>query len=422
VPPQIVLLAALVVGLAAPPAGATSSPSQPSGWRQVRYGAVSLAVPAGWPVHDLRAEPWRCARLDVHAAYLGHQGERAACPARALGRTEVVRIEPLDAATEPATALATRPVTVAGQAARADPAGDTSRELVVALDRAGVVVTASYGADPDLARRILSTLRVRGPAGPALGAAAPADAATSEGPVVPGVYTGRGFDTCAAPSLAAMAAWQVSPYRAIGVYIGGSMRACGDGNLSATWIRAVAAAGWHLAPIYVGLQAPCVYQPGLAHIDPATAAVQGAQAAADAATRAATVFGLGAGTPIHFDMEAYDRTQPTCVGAVLQFLSAWTGELHRRGYRSGVYSSAASGVTDLVRHYGSRWVRQPDTIWFAHWNGVPTTQDPYLPSWAWPDHQRIGQYYGGHEERWGDVTINIDNDAVDAMLVGPPPA
>jgi hypothetical protein len=110
------------------------------------------------------------------------------------------------------------------------------------------------------------------------------------------------------------------------------------------------------------------------------------------------------------------------VGAVLQFLSAWSLGLHRRGYRSGVYSSAASGVTDLVRHYGSRWVRQPDTIWFAHWNGVPTTQDPYLPSWAWPDHQRIGQYYGGHEERWGDVTINIDNDAVDAMLVGPPPA
>jgi hypothetical protein len=424
VPRQIVLLAVLALGLVAPPAGASAAPSgPPPGWKQVRYGAVSFAVPAAWPVYDLQAQPRRCARLDAHAVYLGHQGELAACPARALGKTEAVRVEPLDdLVRRPVAALATRPATVAGQPARVDPAADTSTDLVVAFDRADVVVTASYGTDPALARRILATLRVDAtgrvpvPRGPvATATATPRAAATA----VPGVYTGKGFDTCAAPSLGAMSAWRASPYRAIGIYIGGSMRACGDGNPSASWIRTVAGAGWHLAPIYVGLQAPCVFQPRLAHIDPATAATQGAQAAADAATRAARVFGLGAGTPITFDMEAYDRRQSTCVRAVLQFLSAWTGELHRRGYRSGVYSSAASGVTDLVLAYNNPSVRRPDFIWFAHWNGHAGTQDPYLPSWAWPGHRRIAQYRGGHDERWGNVTINIDNDYVDSILVGP---
>src|SRR5437867_2073169 len=34
-------------------------------------------------------------------------------------------------------------------------------------------------------------------------------------------YTGLAFDTCSAPSLAAMQAWGGSPYHAIGVYVGG---------------------------------------------------------------------------------------------------------------------------------------------------------------------------------------------------------
>src|SRR5438128_1984281 len=34
-----------------------------------------------------------------------------------------------------------------------------------------------------------------------------------------------------------MSAWLASPYRAVGIYLGGSNRACPDGNLSASWIR-----------------------------------------------------------------------------------------------------------------------------------------------------------------------------------------
>ncbi len=396
-----------------------------STWKRLSYGVVTFEVPAAWPVHDLASEPARCARLDVHAVYLGNQGEHAACPARAVGRTEALQIQPL-AGRRAAAAMATRATTVGGQLAHADPSAEVQRAIVVALDRTGLLLTASYGADPDLAKRILASVRLPGPGAAAPGRSRPAEPGPRAGAapraVVPTVFTGKGFDTCAAPSSRSMRAWRASsPYRAAGIYIGGAMRACGDGNLSASWISTVAAMGWHLIPIYVGLQAPCVFQGNLAHIDPARATAQGVQAAADAVARASRVFALGAGTPVYFDMEAYDNRQSGCVRAVLSFLSAWTGELHRRGYRSGVYSSSASGVTDLVRNYNNASLRRPDFIWFAHWTGVASTQDRYLPAWAWPPHRRIGQYRGGHNERWGNVTINIDNDQVDSVVVGTRP-
>ena len=432
----VLVLAAIGLGslpAATPAQGARRA--SPQAWQRVSYRSVTFQVPAGWPVHDLASEPRRCARLDVHAVYLGRQGEHAACPARAVGRTEALQIEPLDDQ-RPAAAMASRASRLGGQPARTDPTADVEREIVVAMDRAGLLLTASYGSDPTLARHILATVRLPSPGGSGGtgGSSAPAvpgrrqatgprpQPKAAPGAVAPMVYTGRGFDTCAAPSTGAMRAWRTSsPYRAIGVYIGGAMRACGDGNLSAPWISTVTGMGWRLIPIYVGLQAPCAFQGNLAHIDPARAATQGAQAAADAVTRSSRVFALGAGTPVYFDMEAYDNRQSTCVKAVLGFLSGWTGELHKRGYRSGVYSSAASGVADLVRSYNSTTLHRPDYIWFAHWTGTPTTQDRYLPSWAWPSHRRIGQYRGGHNERWGNVTINIDNDQVDSVVVGPRP-
>jgi hypothetical protein len=49
-----------------------------------------------------------------------------------------------------------------------------------------------------------------------------------------GVFTGYGFDACTAPSTAALTAWTASPYRAIGIYLGGVNRACKDGNLTAS--------------------------------------------------------------------------------------------------------------------------------------------------------------------------------------------
>src|SRR5271166_2042568 len=55
------------------------------------------------------------------------------------------------------------------------------------------------------------------------------------------MYTGPAFDTCTAPPLTTMQAWTASPYRAIGVYVGGQNRTCLQPELTSSWVRAVAA-------------------------------------------------------------------------------------------------------------------------------------------------------------------------------------
>src|SRR5690348_6824528 len=47
-----------------------------------------------------------------------------------------------------------------------------------------------------------------------------------------GVFTGYGFESCNAPSPAALTAWLASPYRAIGIYIGGVNRTCANAALT----------------------------------------------------------------------------------------------------------------------------------------------------------------------------------------------
>lgn len=228
-------------------------------------------------------------------------------------------------------------------------------------------------------------------------------------------YTGLGFDACTAPSRRSMSAWSSSPYRAIGVYIGGLNRGCSQPNLTASWVAEQTAAGWNLIPTYVGLQAPTSSCTSCATLSAAGAASQGIEAADDAVEQAGLV-GIGAGSPIYYDMESYTRTA-SATNATLAFLGAWTTRLHALGYDSGVYSSSASGIADLVSRLGTSYP-QPDDIWFANWNGRANASDPYVPASAWADHQRIHQYRGGHDETWGGVTINIDNNYVEGATAG----
>jgi hypothetical protein len=229
------------------------------------------------------------------------------------------------------------------------------------------------------------------------------------------VYTGLGFDACTAPSSSAMSAWKESPYEAVGVYIGGLNRGCSQPNLTASWVSRQTEAGWHLIPTYVGLQAPTSACSSCAKISPSQATAQGAAAASDAVAQASAL-GMGAGSPIYNDMEAYTQTS-SATSATLAFLEAWTEKLHSLGYQSGVYSSSGSGIEDLVDQIGSGYVL-PDHLWFANWNGQASSSDPYVPSSAWANHQRIHQYRGGHDESYGGVTINIDNNYVDGGTVG----
>jgi hypothetical protein len=240
---------------------------------------------------------------------------------------------------------------------------------------------------------------------------------TSATPQAAPLYAGLGFDACSAPALTSLQAWLGSPYRVVGIYLGGVNRACSNGNLSASWTAAAVAGGWNLLPLYVGLQAPCVSQPGLALINPSASAAQGAAAADEAAFRAAA-FGIVAGAPIYFDMEGYKTDNGPCTQTVQTFLGAWVARLRSRGFLAGVYGSAASTIRDLIPSAGG--ASGPDTVWIANWNGQTSVfADPYVPDAYWPTHQRVHQYSGGHDETFGRVTINIDNNAVDGPVAGP---
>jgi hypothetical protein len=229
------------------------------------------------------------------------------------------------------------------------------------------------------------------------------------------IFTGLGFDACSTPSARSMSAWKTSPYRAVGVYIGGVNRACSQPNLTSEWVAAQTAAGWHLIPTYVGLQAPTSACSSCAKLSSSQATAQGVAAAVDAVEEANAV-AMGPSSPIYFDMESYSRTS-SATAATLAFLEAWTKKLHALGYLSGVYSSSASGIADLGDQVGSGY-ELPDHLWIANWNGSTSTADPVVPSNAWTQHQRIHQYRGGHNETYGGVTINIDNDSVDGATVG----
>ena len=256
----------------------------------------------------------------------------------------------------------------------------------------------------------------------ALAVAVPGSA--SQQAVRAGVFTGYGFDACAAPAVSTLQAWSASPYRALGVYIGGANRACAQPNLTSSWVTSVTGLGWSLLPLYVGLQAPCVGQSGLKTISTttATAASQGRAAADDAAAQAASL-ALPAGSPVWFDMEGYKVGNASCTAAVQSFVTAWSTQLRTYGLVPGVYGSAASTVKDVA----ALGAGKPDVIWIANWNGVEGVfGDPYVSDAQWPNHQRVHQYRGGHRETWGNATINIDNDYVDSVAVNlggaaPPP-
>ena len=243
-----------------------------------------------------------------------------------------------------------------------------------------------------------------------------------------GVFTGYGFESCNAPSTDALAAWLASPYRAVGIYLGGENRTCANAGLTADWVASALSGGWSLIPTYVGLQAPCTTRARSTRFTAANAPARGTAAADDAIAKA-TLLGLPGGSPIYFDMEAYALKSPSCTQAVLAFVSAWVGELHARGYVAGVYGSAASTIRDVATLAGT--ASAPDDLWIANWNGNESVfGDPYVSDTLWANHQRIHQYRGGHRETWGGVTIDVDSDYVDGAVVGgsavpapaPPPA
>ncbi len=257
------------------------------------------------------------------------------------------------------------------------------------------------------------------------GAVSRTAARATTNPVTPGDFTGYGFDQCLAPSQATMDRWlRSSPFLAVGIYISGYSRACrSQPNLTPTWVARQLARGWRLLPITLGPQASC--QPRFPRYgsdkrinpDPGDdglyrkARTMGTNEATTTVA-AAKALGIVPRSTLWYDLEGFDATNTRCRESALAFLSAWTTRIRALGYVSGVYSSAGSGikVLDDARVNRPGKFALPDQIWLARWDGVANTSTSYLRSDGWMPTARVKQYMGGHDEKWGGVTVNIDRN------------
>jgi hypothetical protein len=425
-----------------------------------------IKVPSNWPVYQLSNDPGLCVRYDVNAVYLGTPGANQNCPPHVVGRVDTVSIGGPAAASASSTPVRTDlRAAVGAKRASADlPATPGTimqnaklSELAVAMPDSAPAITATYGSDPSLVMKVLAGLHTvtpqSAPVNPAAQATAtdpapfpwpsptsppptapptappwvppswPVPTPTSTvtptpppnpAPVVPAAST-AGFDTCTAPSLQAMKAWRAK-YSVAAIYIGGQEMGCDYGNLSKSWVQSAESMGWSLMPTFVGLQAPC--NTFSDEIKPSQAAAEGQQAASQAVADAAS-FGLSPGTPIYYDMEAYNEKKASCVTAVLTFLSAWDKQMQTSGYVSGVYSSAGSGVINLqtTANVGGHPLVEPQAIWFALWdNAVNLTGSPYMSPAVWTAAARSKQYAGPRVVKIGGYSLDIDSDLVDGPV------
>ncbi|MGW3957207.1 glycoside hydrolase domain-containing protein [Streptomyces sp. NPDC004752] len=231
-------------------------------------------------------------------------------------------------------------------------------------------------------------------------------------------YTGRAFDTCAAPSLAAMKAWHTGFYGAAAVYVGGKNRGCNQPNLTASWVKSVSAVGWKLIPIYVGAQPPCQTGSSPEKLTASTAASLGAHDASDAVAKAAAL-GMKAGSPIYLDMEGYDVTNKACNDAVLTYVRSFTKTLRGKTYRGGIYGFTSSSAKAIAT--ATNKTDLPGNLWYALWDKKNTT----TTDWPWgatqyTNHSRGHQYMVNSKETRNGYTITVDRDAWDApvALVG----
>ena len=234
-------------------------------------------------------------------------------------------------------------------------------------------------------------------------------------------YQGQAFDTCSTPSLKAIKAWGKSPYRAIGVYIGGVNLACGQPRLNANWVTAASAQKWRLLPIYVGRQPRCFRRNGQVEavktapqkIRRSVASSEGT-AAADGAAAKGKALGMRHGSAFYDYIGNYSTANESCSTAVFTFVSAWTRELHRLGFLAGIYVNRSSGAQELSRAYTWKSVTRPDALWVSGGKNSSLTGWAGISDSKWAVRQRASHYRGPHRETYGGATVSIDSDHVNA--------
>lgn len=227
-------------------------------------------------------------------------------------------------------------------------------------------------------------------------------------------YTGRAFDTCTAPSLAAMKAWNTKFYGAAAVYIGGKNRGCAQPNLTKSWVKSVSSTGWKLIPLYVGAQPPCQKSANRERFTASTAASVGASNAKDAVARASAL-GMKAGSPIYLNMESYDISDKACNDATLTYVRSFTRTLRNATYRAGLYGFSSSSAKAVAT--APNRTDLPGNLWYALWDkkNTTTTDWPWKPT-QYTDHSRGHQYMVNSKEKRGGYTITVDRSAWDAPV------
>ena len=463
---------------AARPGAALASAA--AGTKVVAFAGYTVEVPTGWPVYRLARDPHRCVRYDQNAVYLGRPGANQQCPAHLAGRVATLSLAVAGLTAAQRRQLPARGVVAWDSADHEMGAllprhglGITATYGAAAGQIKGILATLRWAATGQPATTVLTrgttpgtpgwpaarflrhragALLARGalPQGPLAGlsgagrqAAPGAGLAAAGAGLLPGQPArGRhhhrhhkcryrcchhrlchprwlkmpvkGMDTCTAPSLRAMRSWHHA-FKAAAVYLGGPEAACGWGNLSAAWIQASVRMGWAMIPTYVGPQAPCTRF--RVRIRAGRAESQG-RASAQNAIRLARLLGLHRGAVLYDDMEAYRPHHGRCSRPVIAFLDGWTRALHARGYRAGVYSSAAAAARDLGRYryvYGHP-VARPNSLWFALWDGRRNLRGmPYVRNNWWHAH-RIKQYKGARHRRIGGIRLSFDSDLVDGAV------
>lgn len=225
-------------------------------------------------------------------------------------------------------------------------------------------------------------------------------------------WSGFAFDACRAPSQRVMDRWQTSsPFTGVGIYIGGVHRACNQRHLTPRWVSHQLRAGWKLLPIWVGPQASCTgyrhrikSRPGGNEQYPAARARAGREARL--AVRAARALRLPRGELIFYDIEPFDVGRRHCRGSSLAFLDEWTREVHRRGYRSGVYSHVNSGIS-LLSRTGRNYAR-PDAVWYAWIDRVGSMPRKYVSNATFMQASRVHQYALDTRVNFGGFRMDID--------------
>jgi hypothetical protein len=231
----------------------------------------------------------------------------------------------------------------------------------------------------------------------------------------------KGFDACVLPSTSAMQTWwNDSPYYNYYLYIGGSEKAnCGGATLSSSWISTVVNQGWDLAFIWVGPQMPSSCSSDgwgdTISLNTSTAYSQGENQAIAAYNKLVNLSVNVTNAPVIYDLEAYNGGS-SCRAAAKSFMKGWADQMAvAPAQLSGTYGSACASYIDDFASDGN----PPDFVDPAAWgSGQSTSSIPCVSSTHWTHNQRHKQYAGGHNETYGGVTINIDNDCANGPVYG----